>query len=139
MSELREYLCVEALVPEIKVIPGYLMHSAKDRAPEAEMELVYLKSEADKVIADKDKEIAELKEGAKNLILDNYLQTKEIRHHKYNRCLAKAMWCESEEKRLEAIAPLYDSDKECWEYNSDYWFQWHQRRLELAEKFKEAK
>lgn len=52
MSELKEYLCVEALVSEKKEIPGYLMHMAKYRAPQAEMELVYLKSEADKVIAE---------------------------------------------------------------------------------------
>ncbi len=63
----------------------------------------------------------------------------EIRHYKYKRCLAMARWCESEEKRLEAIAPLFGTDKECWEYNSDYWCKWHNRWLELAEKFKEAK
>lgn len=34
-----------------------------------------------------------MKEGAKKLILDNYLQDKEIRHHKYKRCLAKAEAC----------------------------------------------
>ena len=62
---------------------------------------------------------------------------KELRHQKYKLCLAMARWCENEENRLEAIAPIFDSDKECWEYNSDYWFKWCQRWLELAEKFKE--
>ena len=72
---------------------------------------VYLKSEADKV----------------------------IRNHKYKRCLAMARWCASEENRLEAISPIFDTDKEYWEYNSDYWGKWHNRWLEIAEKFKEAK
>lgn len=66
-------------------------------------------------------------------------EEKELRHHKYKRCLDKAKLCESEEKRLEAIAPIFDTDKECWEYNSDYWYKWRERWLELAEQFKEAK
>ena len=53
----------------------------------------YIKSEADKVIAEKDEEIAELKKGAKNLIIDNYLKDKEIRHQKQKRCLANAEAC----------------------------------------------
>ena len=74
------------------------------------VELFYLKSEADKVIA----------------------------HQKYKRCLAMARWCASEENRLEAISPIFDTDKEYWEYNSDYWGKWHNRWLKLAEKFKEG-
>lgn len=147
---------------------------------------VYLKSEADKVIAEKDKEIAELKgqvNGFQNrsnlwhynaveehkkfvqadlkitklkekhktevkdllcLIRDkenNFnrafdSEEKELRHHKYKRCLAMAWWCESEEKRLEAISPFFDTDRECWEYNSNYWVRWCKRWLAIAEKFK---
>ena len=104
---------------------------------------VYLKAEADNVIEGKDKEIAELKEQvhdyAQGLYVMQAKAEKEACHHKYKRCLDKAKWCESEENRLEAIAPIFDTDKECWEYNSDYWYKWHKRWLELAEKFKEAK
>ena len=64
---------------------------------------------------------------------------KVIARHKYKRCLARVRWCESEENRLEAISPIFDTDKEYWEYNSDYWGKWYDRWLELAEKFKEAK
>lgn len=64
---------------------------------------------------------------------------RETLHHKYKRCLDKAAWCNSEEKRLEAIAPIFDTDKECWEYNSDYWNKWRERWLKIAEEFKEAK
>lgn len=78
----------------------------------------YLKSEADKVIA-------ELKESIKNLILDNYLKDKEICHHKYKRCLAMARWCEE--------VDLFGG------YTSNYWMRWRNKWLELAEKFKEAK
>ena len=63
---------------------------------------------------------------------------KVIAHHKYKRCLAMARWCASEENRLEAISPIFDTDKEYWEYNSDYWGKWHNRWLKLAEKFKEG-
>ena len=85
----------------------------------------YLKSEADKVIAEKDKEIAELKEGAKKLILDNYLQTKELRHQKRKRCLAMA-------QVLEHVCPITNR-KAKWRE------KWRECWLELAEKFKEAK
>ena len=74
-------------------------------------EPIYLKSEADKVFA----------------------------HNKFKRCLDKAALCKSEEKRLDAIVPLFDTDREYWEFSSDYWNKWHKRWLELAEKFKEAK
>ena len=105
---------------------------------------IYLKSEADKVIAELEEshkmeveqlliERAELKEGAKNLILDNYLQDKEIRHHKYKRCLNMAKWCKL----------WYEEEKYEWQLKDvHHWFKmslfdkWHKRWLELAEKFK---
>lgn len=59
----------------------------------------------------------------------------ELNWNKYKRCLDKAEWCESEEKRLEAISPMFDTNKECWEYGSDYWNKWHKRWLELAGQF----
>ena len=57
----------------------------------------YLKSEADKVIAEKDKEIAELKEQvhdyAQGLYVMQARAEKEARHHKHKRCLDNAWWC----------------------------------------------
>lgn len=86
---------------------------------------VYLKSEADKVIAEKDTQIAELKKGAKNLILDNYLQDKELRHQKYKRCFAMAKLC-----HWKMGVFIYKKEK------SDFYYRWYKRWLELAEKFK---
>ena len=120
---------------ELKVIlatPHPKMKNACDGAIE-----VYIKSEADKVIAELEEshkmeveqlliEIVKLKEGAKNLILDNYLKDKEIRRHKFKRCLAMAMWCE-----CERIATT-DYTIEKWEFYD----KWHKRWLELAERFK---
>lgn len=111
---------------------------------------IYLKSEADKVLAEKDKEIAELKEQVSEERsakvdykisandLSNGLKEayEEIKRHKYKRCIDMAKWCKSEEGRLEAIAPLFGTDKECWEYNSDYWVKWRERWLKIAEEFK---
>lgn len=69
-------------------------------------------------------ENAELKKGAKNLILDNYLQDKEIRHHKYKRCLAMAEMCMHKRWRPD----------EGFDYarSTRHMNKW----LELAEKFK---
>ena len=78
---------------------------------------VYLKSEADKVIA----------------------------HNKYKRCLSMADFCESQHDFYNTLGNgfwLVRGDKEKRdEYRkkaSDFWWKYHNRWLELAEKFKEA-
>lgn len=54
----------------------------------------------------------------------------ELRHQKYKRCLAMAEWCDAE-------ADVADADGD---YEDMLWYQkWHQKWLELSEKFKEAK
>lgn len=54
----------------------------------------------------------------------------ELRHQKYKRCLAMAEWCDTE-------VGIADTDGD---YEDMLWYQkWHQKWLELSEKFKEAK
>ena len=88
-------------------------------------EKVYLKSEADKVIADlieKNKRLARKDIiMASNAIKDVY---KELRHSKYKRCLAMVNMCESNVIWV----------KGCSEWSR--WKKWHNRWLELAENFK---
>ena len=80
----------------------------------------YLKSEADKVIAG-------LKESVKGLILDNYLKDKELRRHKYKRCLANAEACMHKRWRTDEGFDYARSNR-------------HMKKwLAIAEKFKEAK
>ena len=109
---------------------------------------VYLKSKADKVIAEKDGVIAELKaqkaqaeddcaywkmsEGnAANAMheTEEYAMQlyKEAQHHKYKRCLAMAWWCSAELGMLVST----------WEFKIKHYKKWYKRWLELAEKFKE--
>jgi hypothetical protein len=112
---------------------------------------VYLKSEADKVIAEKDKEIAELKGDNERLrgesckLTDGCLRLKqcrkekaniadELRHQKRERCLAMAMWCF--EKSYSTTLVKYDEKSGLLRNFYDWWGK---RWLELAEKFKEAK
>lgn len=67
-------------------------------------EPVYSKSEADAVIAEKDK---------------------ELRHHKYHRCLDKAKILEQEGMLIK------------YRLKSEEWLdKWHKKWLELAEKYK---
>ena len=108
---------------------------------------VYLKTEVDHYIEElEEKHKKEVEQwlilnreqaNATNRLRDSMEQS--LRHHKYKRSLDKAKSCESEEKRLEAIAPIFDTDKECWEYNSDYWYKWRERWLKIANQFKETK
>lgn len=124
---------------------------------------IYLKFEADKVIAEKDKEIAELKGDITDLhddkkltdaILDERnaeidelkkacndkddwcLHTlKENRHHKYKRCLTMADLCYRE---YQTYCALIDRGEDYSE-NMDFYERWHKIWLTLAEQFKEAK
>ena len=79
-------------------------------------------------LEEQESEIAKLKESVKGLILDNYLKDKELRHQKYKRCLAMALWCSAELGMLVST----------WESKIKYYKRWQKRWLELAEKFKEA-
>lgn len=96
---------------------------------------VHLKSEVDKVIAEKDKEIAELKKQvhdyAQGLYVMQARAEKEARHDKYKRCLSMAKWCEL--KRIDAADDRIQIKK--W----DFYGKWHKCWLIIAEKFKEAK
>jgi hypothetical protein len=87
---------------------------------------VYLKSEADKVIA-------ELKESVKGLILDNYLKDKETRRHKYKRCLAMAR---ASDASMAYFGEFYDDASKRM---VAHYYKWRGRWYELAEKFKEVK
>lgn len=105
----------------------------------------YLKSEVDKVLADNNKDIAELTDKLQN-VSEILKETREwliesqkmhkrcadnavkiIRHHKYKRCLAMAMWCESE------MNYWYDSTmrEQCPRFK--FYEKWYKRWLELAE------
>ena len=97
----------------------------------------YLKSEADKVIADLEEshkkeveqllmEIVKLNESAQNLILDNYLKDKKLRHSNYKRCLAMAKLC--------GLMSAFHNG----EWYTRWINRWYNRWLELAEKFKEV-
>ena len=115
----------------------------------------YLKSEADKVLAEKDKEIARLDDLAhahniellrkenlieelkkKEVLLGKTLNTiseshkhvvslaRKCNHVNYKRCLAMARWCNERHTFNET------NEKRTWLH------KWHNRWLELAEKFK---
>lgn len=97
---------------------------------------VYLKSDADKVIAEKDKEIAYLQsqlELARTSMLKSLAQAQhEARHHKYKRYVNMADLCFREYQTYCAFIDRGEdySDK------MNFYERWHKRWLELAEKFK---
>ena len=129
MSELKEHL----FVPYSELQEGDELTDAITIAKS-----YYIKSEADKVIADlieKNKRLARKDIiMARNAIKDVY---KELRHSKYKRCMAMAKVCKArydEEDAKENWCGL------SWEYISKemkYWERWRNRWLKIAEKFKD--
>ena len=116
----------------------------------------YLKSEADKVIAEQDAEIVELKEQVHDYALNTYViqarAEKELRHQKYRRCLAMARWCEATALWCYQAANTLPVGFHATLYGKPVMIEpdrlfrrhvlltkWSTRWRELAEKFKEAK
>lgn len=109
---------------------------------------IYLKSEADKVIADKDKTIAELIQKNERLANKDLIMASEtikgvfneLNQQKYKRCLDKAKWCKD---KIDAIKNGYivcgimtTCPPEC-NPKISFYKKWHTRWLKTAEKFKE--
>lgn len=101
---------------------------------------VYLKSDADKVIADKDREIGEQKR-LRDMALasvPNVLKVmKIIQHQKYKRCVAMAELCQA---RYDEEDAKVNGRGASWDYTSQemkYWERWSNRWLILSDKFKE--
>ena len=90
----------------------------------------YLKSEADKVIAEKDKKIDLYKRGWEESDRINEHLYAQLRRSNHTRCLAMARWCASR-------AVVWDIDGN--EKKSEWYWKWKERWKKLAKKFKEAK
>lgn len=94
---------------------------------------VYLKSEADKVIAELKDDVTYWKKVAKKNMDDNVAMARERakafeseRRRKYKQCVAMAKWCKERSER-------YFS----WSKKMDFILKWQKRWLELADKYKE--
>ena len=86
-----------------------------------------------------DAAIAELKQKLENVQasmycdvvdanMENFKLERELRHHKYKRCMAMAFWCSAELGMLVST----------WEFKIKHYKKWQNRWLKIAEQFKEA-
>jgi hypothetical protein len=91
--------------------------------------LFYLKSDADKVIAEL-KDIDSKNRSA--YYKDLSMMAKDVEHQKFKRCLAMARQCHNE-------SLWWYSQGYGFEKYDKFWEKWEKRWLELAEKLKEAK
>ena len=96
-----------------------------------ELAQIYLKSEADEVIAEKDREI-EVQKRLRNMALasvPNVLKVmKIIQHQKYKRCVAMYHYC--------AIKALYELDFKGNDVEWKWYSKWMHKWFKLAENFK---
>ena len=109
---------------ELKAVHAFDVYEAYTKTGDDDAAQVYLKSEADKVIANLEKKLDLYKRGWMEIDKVNANQYAEVRHQKYKRCLAMAKCCE----RSTMVAFMHD-----------FYAKWHKRWLEIATKFKEAK
>lgn len=104
-----------------------------------DLRLYYLKSEADKVIAEQNERYFELQDTAIKIDEELTETKKQLHYNKYNRCFAMAKWCEERYKYLTCLENWQLTDKEYQQVIGDYWDRWYKRWLELAQIFKERK
>lgn len=104
---------------------------------------VYLKPEADKVIADKDKEISKLKEQSSCTFGDDCLRVRqgarELLRQKYKRCLAMVRCCMADNHTLSQVTLNEITNHLQWLFNVNFFVKWAARWSKIADKFKEAK
>ena len=110
---------------ELKAIHAYTFD---DICTDSPGEYYYLKSEADKLIAELNIRICEVDEDFE--IANNQIKRllNIVRRQKYKRCLAMSEWCNAE-------IGIADTDGD---YKDMQWYQkWYERWLKIAENFKE--
>lgn len=121
---------------ELKAVHAFDVYEAYTKTGDDDTAQVYLKSEADKVIAELKETLKNSRNARKYWRKEYLFEYKECCHQKYKRCLAMANWCKSKQIYLHSLTKIY-SYKELWEYASDYWIKWSKRWLKIAEQFKD--
>ena len=130
---------------ELKAVHAFDVYEAYTKTGDDDAAQVYIKSEADKVIAEKDSEIARLNairkvhvEAIESMEAGLLQDDKEIRHQKYKRCLLRSVIAEMNATHFKDLFYGEGSEALADEYNKQITihYKWHNRWLELAEKFK---
>lgn len=103
---------------------------------------IYLKSEADNVIAEKDAEIARLKairkvhvEAIESMGAGLLQDEEENRHSKYKRCLAMARIAQDDWHLHNSFYAMGHQEFE--KRKCDFYDKWHRRWLAIAKQFKQ--
>lgn len=125
---------------ELKAVHAYTLDEIEVVCSRANGDEYYAKSEADKCIALlKDKanynEYA-YKHKSEELADTCRFYEEELRHQKYKRCFAMAMWCFTK-SNYHFVLARHGEDAKKNNRKSILYSKWHKRWLELAYKFKE--
>ena len=120
---------------ELKAVHAFDVYEAYTKTGDDDVAKVYLKSEADKVIAELTKKLDLYKRGFKEDDKTNAYLYVELRHQKYKRCLAMARWCFTKSNYHFVLARHGEDAKEN-NRRSVLYSKWHKRWLAIAEKFK---
>ena len=111
-----------------------------------EEETCYLKSEADKLIAELNIRICDSDEDFE--IANNQIERllKIVRHQKYKRCLVMAEQCKESLRLMRVYGVTNDywnlepkHDAEYFRKKGDFYSTWRKRWIKIAEQFKEVK
>ena len=113
---------------ELKAVHDFDVYEAYTKTGDDDAAQVYLKSEADKVIAELEERIADGDRDFEMANNQNERLLKIVRRQKYKRCFAMAKLC-----HWKMGVFIYKEEK------SNFYHRWHKRWLEIAAKFKEAK
>ncbi len=107
-------------------------------------EEVYLKPEADKVIAELEETLKNSRNARKYWRKEYLIEYKDCQHQKYKRCIAMAKWCKAEQTYSSFAIYITEHPESRWANKSvgagnwiAFWKNRERRWLELAELFKD--
>ena len=115
----------------------YLDELYREKYFDKDVPAVYLKSEADKVIAELKETLNNRRNARKYWRKEYLIEYKECSHQKYKRCLAMARIALDDWHLHNSFYAMGHQEFE--KRKCEFYEKWHKRWLAIAEKFKEAK
>lgn len=119
---------------ELKAVHAYILDEIEVVGSRSNGGEYYLKSEADKVIAELEEKLKNSRNARKYWRKEYLIEYKECLHHKYKRCMAMERIAKDDWHLHNSFYAM--GHREFEKRKCEFYEKWHKRWLKLDEKFK---